>query len=52
MPAHIEQHIATMARLHRADRYNRGTDDVEQVTAHRAQAVEQYIADHPERFGG
>jgi hypothetical protein len=32
IPSHIEQHIATMARLHRADRYNRGTNEVEQVT--------------------
>jgi hypothetical protein len=36
---HIEQHIATVARLHRADRYNRGTDHVEQVTGQRAQAA-------------
>ena len=52
IPSHIEQHIATMARLHRADRYNRGTNEVEQVTGQPAQTVEQYIADHPERFGG
>jgi hypothetical protein len=46
----IEQHIATMARLHRADRYNRGTNEVEQVTGQPAQTVEQYIADHLDRF--
>ncbi|WP_433194220.1 NAD(P)H-binding protein [Nocardia sp. CA-107356] len=52
LPSHVEQHIATMARLHRADRYNRITDDVEQVTGEPPVAVEQYIADHRERFGG
>jgi uncharacterized protein YbjT (DUF2867 family) len=52
IPSHIEQHIATMARLHRADRYNRGTNEVEQVTGQPAQTVEQYIADHLERFAG
>jgi hypothetical protein len=52
IPSHIEQHIATMARLHRADRYNRGSNEVEQVTGLPAQAVEQNMADHRERFGG
>ncbi|MEV5832723.1 NAD(P)H-binding protein [Nocardia sp. NPDC052112] len=52
LPPHVEQHIATMARLHRADRYNRITDDVEQVIGEPAMTVEQYIAGHRERFGG
>jgi uncharacterized protein YbjT (DUF2867 family) len=52
IPTHIEQHIATMARLHRADRYNRGTDEVEHVTGQPAQTVEQYIANHRDRFVG
>ena len=38
-----------MARLHRADRYNRATDD-SKVTGHPAQTVEHYIAGHPELF--
>ena len=29
LPEHVGQHIATMARLHRDDRYDRATDDVE-----------------------
>jgi hypothetical protein len=29
LPAHLEQHLATMALLHRAGRYDRATDDVE-----------------------
>jgi uncharacterized protein YbjT (DUF2867 family) len=51
LPAHVEQHIATMARLHREDRYNRTTNDVERVTGQPAQTVDQYIAAHPELFG-
>jgi uncharacterized protein YbjT (DUF2867 family) len=50
LPAHVEQHIATMARLHREDRYNRTTNDVERVTGQPAQTVDQYIAAHPELF--
>jgi uncharacterized protein YbjT (DUF2867 family) len=50
LPEHVEQHIATMVRLHREDRYNRGTDDVERVTGRPAQTVERYIAAHPDLF--
>ena len=50
LPVHTQQHIATMAQLHRADRYNRATDDVERVTGQPAQTVEQYVAAHPELF--
>jgi uncharacterized protein YbjT (DUF2867 family) len=50
LPTHVEQHISTMARLHREDRYNRATADVEQVTGQPAQSVEQYIAAHPDLF--
>src|SRR5215471_5782329 len=32
LPPHTEQHIATMARLHRENRYDRASDDVERVT--------------------
>ncbi len=44
LPEHVAQHIATMARLHREDRYNRATDDVERITGRPAQTVEQYVA--------
>jgi uncharacterized protein YbjT (DUF2867 family) len=50
LPAHVQQHIATMARLHRAGRYDRATDDVEKVTGQPALTVEQYITAHPEPF--
>ncbi|MGH3525369.1 MAG: NAD(P)H-binding protein [Mycobacterium sp.] len=48
LPAHVEQHIATMARLHRQGRYNRRTDDVERVTGQPAQTVAEYIVAHPD----
>ncbi|WP_344620712.1 NAD(P)H-binding protein [Dactylosporangium salmoneum] len=31
LPAHVEQHVATMARLHAEGRYNRETDTVERL---------------------
>lgn len=52
LPDHVQQHISTMARLHRADRYNRASDDVETLTGEPAQTVEQYIASNPKLFGG
>ena len=47
----MQQHIATMARLHGADRYNRSTQDVESITAHGAQTVRQYVEEHRDVFG-
>ena len=50
LPAHVQQHIATMARLHREDRYNRLTDDVEGILGRPAQSVSQYVAQHRHLF--
>ncbi|MCX4433612.1 MULTISPECIES: NmrA family NAD(P)-binding protein [Streptomyces] len=44
LPPHTEQHIATMARLHRENRYNRTSDDVERVTGVPAQTIEAFVA--------
>ncbi|MDT0467311.1 NmrA family NAD(P)-binding protein [Streptomyces gibsoniae] len=44
LPPHIEQHIATMARLHQNNRYDRTSDDVERVTGAPAQSVEAFVA--------
>jgi uncharacterized protein YbjT (DUF2867 family) len=44
LPPHTEQHIATMARLHRENRYDRATDDVERVTGTPAQTIEAFVA--------
>jgi hypothetical protein len=50
LPAHVEQHLATMAQLHRAGRYDRATDDVEKVTGQPPSTVGRYVAEHPELF--
>jgi uncharacterized protein YbjT (DUF2867 family) len=47
---HVQEHIATMARLHQDDRYNRLTHDVQAVTGHPAQAVHEYIRQRRELF--
>jgi uncharacterized protein YbjT (DUF2867 family) len=51
LPPHVEQHIATMARLHREDRYNRSTNDVERITGRPAETVRQHVERHRELFG-
>jgi uncharacterized protein YbjT (DUF2867 family) len=50
LPDHLRQHLATMARLHRGGRYDRATTDVEQITGHSAQTVEQYVTSNPHLF--
>ncbi|MCV7412808.1 NAD(P)H-binding protein [Mycobacterium florentinum] len=50
LPAHVAQHLATMAKLHRAGRYDRSTDDVERITGQPALSVEQYIAANHQLF--
>jgi uncharacterized protein YbjT (DUF2867 family) len=49
--AHITEHIVTVAKLHRADRYDRLTNDVETVTGRPAESVEHYITEHRQLFG-
>jgi uncharacterized protein YbjT (DUF2867 family) len=44
LPPHTEQHIATMARLHRENRYDRASDDVERVTGVPARTIEAFVA--------
>jgi uncharacterized protein YbjT (DUF2867 family) len=47
---HVQQHIATMAKLHRDGRYNRATTDVEKITGQPARTVEQYVRERREEF--
>ncbi|MFI7461280.1 NAD(P)H-binding protein [Nonomuraea sp. NPDC049646] len=44
LPPHTEEHIATMARLHRENRYDRASDDVERVTGAPAGTIEVFVA--------
>jgi uncharacterized protein YbjT (DUF2867 family) len=50
LPPHTEQHIATMARLHRENRYDRTSGDVERVTGMPAQSIEEFVAAHRQLY--
>lgn len=50
LPDHVQEHIATMAQLHREDRYNRATGDVERVLGRPAHTVAQFVAAHRDLF--
>lgn len=50
LPDHVHQHIATMALLHRAHRYERATDDVERILGRPGETVEQFVAAHRDLF--
>ncbi|WP_329093645.1 MULTISPECIES: NAD(P)H-binding protein [unclassified Streptosporangium] len=50
LPPHTEEHIVTMARLHRENRYDRATRDVEAVTGRPATTVEEFVAERAARF--
>jgi uncharacterized protein YbjT (DUF2867 family) len=47
---HVQEHITTMARLHREDRYNRSTDQVQALTGHPSQSVEDFVRAHRDLF--
>ncbi|UJB45843.1 hypothetical protein [Streptomyces sp. A1-5] len=49
---HVQQHIATMTRLHREDRYNRSTTDVERITGRPPRTAEQYVRERRDLFDG
>jgi uncharacterized protein YbjT (DUF2867 family) len=49
---HVEQHIAVMARLHRENRYDRATNDVERVTGIPAQSIEAFVAARRDFYQG
>ncbi|MFI1471510.1 NAD(P)H-binding protein [Streptomyces wuyuanensis] len=52
LPPHTEQHIATMARLHRENRYDRASDDVERVTGVAARSIEEFVAARKDFYVG
>src|ERR1700761_5856637 len=47
---HVRQHISTMAKLHREGRYNRSTGQVQQLTGHPPQSVEDFVRAHRDLF--
>jgi uncharacterized protein YbjT (DUF2867 family) len=50
LPPHVEEHIATMARLHRENRYDRSTRTVEEITGRPAETVEEFVVRHAALF--
>jgi len=44
LPPHTEQHVATMAQLHRDNRYDRTADGVERVTGTPPRSIEAFVA--------
>ena len=52
LPEHSAQHVVTMAELHRAGRYDRLTDGVQQVTGQPAMSVRDFVSLHADAFGG
>ncbi|WP_433378135.1 NAD(P)H-binding protein [Streptosporangium sp. CA-115845] len=50
LPAHTEEHIVTMARLHRRNRYDRMTGDVESITGRPATTVRDFVAERAALF--
>ena len=50
LPPHVEEHIATMARMHRENRYDRATDAVERITGKPAQSVEEFVGRHADLY--
>jgi uncharacterized protein YbjT (DUF2867 family) len=47
---HVYQHIVTMARLHRQNRYDRSTDTVERITGTPAQTIEDFVVQRTALF--
>ncbi|RMI90946.1 hydroxylase [Streptomyces sp. ZS0098] len=52
LPAHVEDHIVTMCRLHRENRYDRATGDVERVTGVPARTVVEFVAARRDQYLG
>lgn len=50
LPEHVAQHFLTMAKLHADNRYDRLTQDVEQITGSPAMSIRDFVANHPKVF--
>jgi uncharacterized protein YbjT (DUF2867 family) len=50
LPTHLVSHLATMADLHRAGRYDRMSDDVLMLTGHRPLSVQEFVKNNATRF--
>jgi hypothetical protein len=52
LPEYLTKHLATMAELNRANRYDRLADGVERLTGRPAMSVREFVTLHAEEFGG
>jgi uncharacterized protein YbjT (DUF2867 family) len=49
---YVDEHLATVARLHRENRYDRMTTTVEEITGRPAESVEEFVTRHLDLFAG
>lgn len=52
LPEHLAKHLATIAELNRAGRYDRMADGVERVTGRPPMSVRDFVSLHADQFGG
>jgi len=50
LPAHVFEHLLTMARLHAANRYDRSTHDVAALTGRPPTSIREFVARRTELF--
>jgi len=50
LPEHVFNHLLTMAQLHAAGRYDRLTQDVEEITGRAATSTHDFVARHAGLF--
>ena len=50
LPVHLVNHLATMADLHRAGRYDRMSDDVRTLTGQGPQSLQEFVRKNAETF--
>jgi uncharacterized protein YbjT (DUF2867 family) len=49
---YVEEHLLTVARLHRENRYDRMTTTVQEITGRPAESVEEFVTRHRDLFAG
>ena len=47
---YVDEHLLTVARLHRENRYDRMTTTVEEITGRPAESVEDFVTQHMDLF--
>jgi hypothetical protein len=52
LPEHLMGHLLAMGELHRAGRYDRQADGVQQITGRAPMSVREFVLLHAEEFGG